>query len=838
MPCIWYTKEREKHFSFTQPYISNPMVIVTNKKNKIIKRIEDLKGKKVAFITGYAVKNSILKKFPEIKPVIFKSPLEALLMVNLGSVDAYIDSLGLVSYQIDKNLLSGLQIAGKLEMEGVENINNLYMAVRKDWPILYGLFEKALADISEEERLQLHGKWLMKIDSDSKGEFRLLADEQRWLRNIGNFKLGFENSAAPLQYLGINTGLKGIASDYVRQIEGVIHKKFEVKPVSDFWGNFIALQKNQVDIICTSANDENAQVCYTQPFMSIPVVILTHNKKAGLISKLSSLETKKVGVVKGSGLGAKLELSFNLKNVESFNSSSEALMALEAGRIHAFCGDLATASYYLQYNGSSAAQLAYTTDYKVDVCFAVRNEHKQLAVMIDRYLSSVSESQRAGIEHKWLNLHVEKGTSLADYWRELTLISLFLLMVFGIFVFWNRSLTKEISERLKIEKSLVEARQEAEESDRAKGEFLAMMSHEIRTPLNGVIGMSQLLEESELNKEQREQCEIIVGSGKSLLVIINDVLDFSKADAGKMQLESQPFNLKKVISSTTELYSQQFAEKELAVTIEYEPDLNLYYKGDEVRVRQVMLNLLSNALKFTQEGGVKIHVSKLEDSVTAENVQIAVTDTGIGISLEAKKRLFNKFTQADASTTRKYGGTGLGLAICKKIVELMAGEISIESELGKGSTFTFNLNLEKSSIQKDLKALSSVFQKVRTDLNVLLVEDNNINKIIAEKILTNIGCTVRTAENGLIALVALNDDVPDLIFMDCHMPEMDGYEATRKIRSDERFDKVPIIALTANAQESDREKCLSIGMNDFLTKPYNKDIFEKVVLSHSIKKAI
>ncbi|MCM8526899.1 MAG: transporter substrate-binding domain-containing protein, partial [Lentisphaeraceae bacterium] len=289
MPCIWYATERTEFLNYTSAYISNPQVIVVNKKNKSITKVSDLKGKKVAFMEDYATTDKILDAYPEIIPVPVKSPLEALLLVNLGSADACIDSIGLVSYQIEKNLLSGLKIAGRLEMDGVENINNLYMAVRKDWPLLHSALQKAMNSLTEEEKLSLHDKWLMKIDSDSKGDFKILESEKSWLGLKEKINFAYVSSLAPIQYKGVSGKFNGITAEYTKEIEQVCETEFSVKAVKGFENGEELLKSGKIDILSTVIDNTNQDFIYTQPFLSVPVVVLTR-KGTSLVSNISLLK--------------------------------------------------------------------------------------------------------------------------------------------------------------------------------------------------------------------------------------------------------------------------------------------------------------------------------------------------------------------------------------------------------------------------------------------------------------------------------------------------------------------------------------------------------------------
>ncbi|MFN7017538.1 MAG: ATP-binding protein, partial [Fimbriimonadales bacterium] len=373
---------------------------------------------------------------------------------------------------------------------------------------------------------------------------------------------------------------------------------------------------------------------------------------------------------------------------------------------------------------------------------------------------------------------------------------------------------EETNQRLEL--ALLESNEmaiRAEAASRAKSEFLANMSHEIRTPMNGVLGMVQLLEDTPLTAEQAELLRTLKNSAHYLLGLLNDILDLSKIEAGKMELEQIPVNLHEMANEVVALFGGRASEKGLVLHAQVDPNTPEWVAGDPVRLRQIVANFISNAVKFTEQGEVKLIL--LPSATYPQGVWIGVQDTGIGVPAEKLDSLFEAFTQSDSSTTRKYGGTGLGLTICKKLAELMGGRIGAESEVGVGSLFYVDLPLPavqppQAQAEPDKAELPEAFPNAR----ILLVEDNEVNRKVATRLLGKLQVQVEVAVNGLEAVQKATANAYDLILMDCQMPEMDGYEATRVLR--ERGVATPIIALTANALEGDREKCLACGMNDYL----------------------
>jgi signal transduction histidine kinase len=392
------------------------------------------------------------------------------------------------------------------------------------------------------------------------------------------------------------------------------------------------------------------------------------------------------------------------------------------------------------------------------------------------------------------------------------------------------SIRTDITEQKRIEKELIEAKTIAEAAQikaeiamAAKQQFLSNMSHEIRTPMNAMLGFTRVALKTDLSPKQKEYLSAIKTSGDSLIVLINDILDLAKVDAGKMEFEQKPFKLADSMSSLLHLFEPKIQEKNLVLKTKYDQNIPEILRGDAVRLHQIILNLLSNAVKFTNAGTITVSVKLLNEDREKATIEFAISDTGIGIATDKIDEIFENFHQAASDTTRLFGGTGLGLAIVKQLVKAQNGTIDVESTIGKGSTFSFQLNFNKAEKQAEFVPQIEELNTDIKNIKVLVVEDMLLNQLLMKTILDDFGFERDIAGNGRIAVEQLKIKSYDIILMDLQMPEMNGFEATKYIRETLKSN-IPIIALTADVTTVDLEKCTAVGMNDYIAKPVDEHI--------------
>jgi signal transduction histidine kinase len=395
---------------------------------------------------------------------------------------------------------------------------------------------------------------------------------------------------------------------------------------------------------------------------------------------------------------------------------------------------------------------------------------------------------------------------------------------------FNRGLTEEITRRRQVEAELRAAKERAEAASRTKSDFLATMSHEIRTPMNGVLGMLDLLKTTPINAAQREQVETAANSADALLRLLNDILDFSKIETGRLEFESIPFRPAALAEEVVSLLQPRAAAKSLKLTCTANPAAGTSVLGDPTRFRQVLINLVGNAVKFSDRGEVALRLTGVPGVGPGLQLAVAVSDTGIGMGEETRANLFQPFMQADSSMSRRFGGSGLGLAISQKLVERMGGSITVQSDLGRGSVFQFSVPFLPAPGQSPAaERLASAIAPQSFHGRILVVEDDKVNQRVITLMLERLGLECLVAGDGLTALTVLAQGPWDLVFMDCQLPDIDGFETTRRARAHLAGRPLPIIALTANVRAEDRAACLAAGMDDFVPKPIRSDALRGVL---------
>ena len=802
-----------------------------------IKSLDDLRGKSVAIMNKAKVMESILEPYEsDVDISRYPDNRTPLQMVFDGKVDLAF-GLSIHAYYIHKYGLIGVKPAYTL----LERPSNVGMAVRTDWPELVSILNKWLTSFSEQEFDTIIRRW---IDIPFREKTIELTDEEKdWLAQIRTIRVRTVDYP-PYQILKGNEAPQGIVIEYLKLIENRtgIEFKYEVtdQPFAEFLESMKQGNGPDMTALIMPTPEREQYLSFTEPYISSPYVIFIREKDEPILDILDLTE-KTIAIPRGFVVQEQLESNYPRIELALFDSDKKALEAVATGQADAYIGNLTVASYIIHQHGLSHLKVTATAPFgNQGLSMGSRRDLPELTSIIDKALASITEEEKTAIRNKFLAIRFEQGINKAEVLKWVVIVGGSTLGIILMFVFWNRQMSREISKRKKTELALKQAKDyaetaqvAAEAASQAKSLFLANMSHELRTPLNAILGFSQMLTwGASATAGEKEKLSIINRSGLHLLSMINDVLDLSKIEVGSVELQENPFDLVALIKEISVMIQSRATEKGLSMAVEVESVSFPYINTDMGKLRQILINLLNNAAKFTDEGGVAIRCSvhPITEKPNRGHIVIEVEDTGPGIDPARQAKIFDPFVQERDVPERK--GTGLGLYICKRYAELMGGTIELESEVGKGSLFRLRLPA-KIAAAADVK--TSVDDKPRviglaaTDKTwrIIVADDNRENMLLLKSLLEEVGFFVIEAKNGQEAVAAFKEAAPDFIWMDMRMPVMDGYEAVRQIRRCPGGDTIPIIAITASAFREQRQEILTAGCDDMIIKPFQAhEIFE------------
>ncbi|MBF0287767.1 MAG: transporter substrate-binding domain-containing protein [SAR324 cluster bacterium] len=840
LPALFKTEERKKFTEYTYSYAANPSVLVTHSDNKDIASMDDLKGRRIATISNFSIADTIEKIYPEIQQISVENVTEALNTVSQKKADAFVGSIGVISYILDRNYIPDVQVVGDSGLLKPED-TALYMGVLKQRKIQRDILQKGLDAIGEDELAKIEKRWLPLLHSnkDKKKRVDLSSKEFDWLMEHSELSLGDDFSWPPFAYQDKEGKFSGISSGFVDLISDRLG--ITIEPVFGLrWPEVLEkVKKKQLDILPAVAYSKQREeyLDFTKPYIQFPIVIATR-KDSEFVDNLKDLTGKKVGIITEYITQEKLTENYPKIELVPLKNLRDGIQALDEKKIDAFVDNLASITYEIDRLKIQTIKIAAPTEYNFELHFGVRKGLPELVDILNRAIDSIEVQEKARIKNTWLAIEVKFGWDLEKILIYALPIgaSIFVIIVFVIV--WNRRLEKEIVYRKTLQDELEIAKEKAEEATKAKSDFLANMSHEIRTPMNAIMGMTHLALQTELTAKQQDYLNKVNSSATSLLGLINDILDFSKIEAGKLDIESIDFDLNEVLENVSNLISMKAIDKGLEFLFHTDPDVPTFLRGDSLRIGQILINLSNNAVKFTGEGEVVIRtqlIKKTEEHVT---LQFTVRDTGIGLTPEQIGKLFQSFSQADSSTTRKYGGTGLGLTISKRLVELMGGKIWVESEVGKGSSFIFTIVLghpqgELKKTQVDLAELEG--------MRILVVDDNKTSRQIFKNMLESFSFQISYASTGEESIDILKSEKETfaIVLMDWNMPGMGGLKATEQIKKHLNLNPVPkVILVTSYGREDVAEQAESAMLDGLLMKPVNPSSLLDSIMSVSGKSVV
>lgn len=691
MPAIYINNERRKFTLFTRSYHSQPSVMVVHKSNKDIIDVGSLTGKNVAAIRGFTITSALEKIVSDINVITVDNIIDGMKAVSLGEADAFIDSIGTVSYHLEHNYIPNLKIIGNLNNDELAN-PALHFGVAINNPILHSILDKSLGSISRNEKMTLEKRWINVSGSISKKNVSkkiVLTPEQRlWLSEHPVIRIGIDAAYAPYSSVGSDGNYIGIAPDFISLLSEKLGVTFEIVP-DKTWPQILQGTKDHtLDLIATAVitEDRKSYLDFTQIYIPTPLVMMSRiNDKR--IKHASDIDDLTVALVEGYSSSVQVIKAHPNAKIYKVATPAEGLHAVSSGIADTYIGVVGVNIYQAQKQGITNLKIAGNYNVLTNgQRFAVRSDWSELTLILERALNSISEEERKVIFDKWINIPFVEQVDYSLFWQALVVF----LVIISFLYIYNRQLAKEISLRKIVENKLIELNKnlekekiEADAANIAKSQFLSSMSHELRTPLNSIMGFSQLLGMNNKNESSKDMLKQISNASDHLLCLINEILDLSKIEAGKVKLDIEAQSLSLLVAECISIV-RHTAQKRL---IEIEDSVSNYtgyfVNVDGMRFKQVLLNLLSNAIKYNNEGGNILVECKTKD---AGMLCISVVDTGNGLTEEQQEQLFKPFERAGAEESG-IEGTGLGLVICKQLIEMMGGSIGVESEISKGSKF-------------------------------------------------------------------------------------------------------------------------------------------------------
>lgn len=668
-------------------------------------------------------------------------------------------------------------------------------------------------------------------------------EELAFMEENPEIHLGVDPAFVPFEFIDVDKEYKGVASDYIKIIEEKTGLDFVVTPDLTWVEAYDLARNKELDVLpAVSKTVEREQYfLFSTLYYQFKRVIVTRNTETS-IGGLEDLDGTTVAVQKNSSHHSYL-LSFPEINLSLYDTVEEALTAVANGSEVSFVGNLATTNFLINELALTNLKfIAFKAEEESGLYFAVRNDWPELISIINKVLQTITQEQKMAIHNRWITIDTQ--TDYGPLIRIIAIISSIILAILGVSFFWIVRLRNEIKKRIQIEQDLILAKRDAEEANEFKSSFMARMSHEIRTPLNAITGMSYLLKKSDVTLTQRMYADRITQASNNMLSIINDILDFSKIEAGKVEIETTTFNLDLLIQNVVSITSYKIEEQGIGFTLSKDPQIPDWLVGDAKRIEQILLNLLNNAAKFTNQGEISLDIRLIAKEDGRYHISFSVKDTGIGMNEEQINKLFHPFVQGDSTINRRFGGSGLGLSIVKNLVELMGGTIQVFSTPNQGSTFIVSLTLAIDALkEEEMKKALNTHQFAH--MNTLVLEKSGTNMNLIDSYLNAFGmhCELTSSEMRAIAMLEGSSTVfakPfDLLIVDYNTPSEGGFHFVEQLRSNNKISKMPkIIMLLPLMKEDLFDQLKSHAIDAGIEKPVIPSILLNTIVDIFHLKAI
>lgn len=830
LACVARTEDRENYLNYTTPYLTIDVVVIAKKDLKI-QKFDEIQNYVVAVQKDNFVYEKLLKKYPNMKFLFAKSNKEAFELVSYGKADIFIGNMPVFSYFVEKELYTNIEVKFKADFDKID----LSMAVLKENQTLFNIIQKVMPLIIKNEEERINRKWIFELKDKNK-TINFTKEEIDWIKQNPVLKISGDPNWPPYSFYDEKDVHVGMIPDLVNEVFKDSNIKVEYVKTNSWLESLDLIKQKKIDLIDAISYYPSREnfLDFSTKYIATEIVIIANNKEPNYVNSFNNISNKNIATGKGYLVSEEIKHDFpEIKNIKEYDTPLEGLKDLSNSRIDYFIMDIPSFEFYSKKYSLSNLKIVGPTGYNYKYGFGIKKDSDTLVSIVNKLLDNVPSSKKDEIYRKWVKVEYEEKIDYDLIWKILTISIIILSIIF----YWNRKLKQEIKEKEKIQEELEternninslneelkKAKDIAENIAKQKSEFLANMSHEIRTPMNSVIGFTEILDKEIKNPLHKEYLSSIKKGGNSLLRIINDILDLSKIEAGKLEIRNESLNPKNMFLEIESIFHSKIISKNITFLLEIDKDIPKYIIIDGVRIRQILFNLIGNAIKFTERGQIKLKVENLyKDNIKSKiDLIFSVEDTGIGIDEKNLISIFNAFEQVTNFDVAKYGGTGLGLAICSKLVHMLNGEIKVQSQKNKGSIFTVILrdipvsSMEKETIPSKFLASNIEFEKAQ----ILVVDDIEENRKLVQASLKEFDITLVMAQNGKEAIEKLKNINIDLILMDLRMPVMDGYEAASIIKNDSKLKSIPLIALTASVMGKDLEKVSKFGFDGYLRKP-------------------